>query len=316
MSTPRPGMDPELYAALDAAGVAALATITDIEQARADLRVLTAPPTALRPVRTKDRSITGCDGRSIPLRVYWPDAPAASYPIVVFYHGGGFALGDLDLYEELCRTICLDTDAIVVAPAYRLAPEHPFPAAVDDAWSVLRWVGEHARELGGDPARIAVAGDSAGGNLAAVAAQLARDGGGPALVYQWLLYPVTTFDFTLPSIAENADAPILNLANAVVLLNWYAPGADLLDPPPTLAPARGHLVGLPPAYVGTAGLDALRDDGARYAALLQSAGVPVELRCADTLIHGYAYFAAAVPAAAAALQEALLPLRAALHPER
>jgi acetyl esterase len=201
---------------------------------------------------------------------------------------------------------------------YRLAPENPFPAAVDDAWAALQWVGEHAAELGGDPSRLAVAGDSAGGNLSAVVAQLARDNGGPSLIFQLLWYPVTVGDLNLPSFIENVDAPILDRDVMAAFLAWYLPGIDVSEPaklPPTLAPANtADLSGLAPAYIGTAEHDPLRDDGARYAELLGAAGVPTELHNEGTLIHGFVNFALMIPAAAEATNRGLAALKAALHP--
>jgi acetyl esterase len=198
---------------------------------------------------------------------------------------------------------------------YRLAPEHPFPAAVDDAWAAIQWVAEHAAELGADPDRLAVAGDSAGGNLSAVMTQLARDAGGPVIRFQLLWYPATTGDLSLPSFTENADAPILDLAAVKGFTKWYvSKDVDLTNPPATLLPARAaSLAGLPPAYIATAGHDPLRDDGARYAALLRAAGVPVELDLAETLVHGYLGYVGVVPAVTEAAGRALAALHAALH---
>jgi acetyl esterase len=183
----------------------------------------------------------------------------------------------------------------------------------------VQWVGEHAAELGGDPNRIAVAGDSAGGNLAAVMAVLARDNNGPELTFQLLWYPVVTADLSLPSHTENAFAPILDREVIAAFLTWYLPAdVDITDPavlPITLAPANAaDLSGLPPAFVGIAEHDPLRDDGARYAEMLNAAGVPAELSNEPTLVHGYASFAPVIPAAAAATERGLMALRKALHP--
>ena len=202
----------------------------------------------------------------------------------------------------------------MVSVQYRLAPEHPYPAAVEDVWAATQWVAEHAAELGADPDRLAVAGDSAGGNLAAVVAQLARDAGAPAIRFQLLWYPATTWDTSLPSFTENADAPILGGGAVKGFSRWYAGDLDLSDMPATLAPrAPRNLAGLPPAYIAVAGHDPLRDDGARYAELLTAAGVPVELHKAETLVHGYLGYAGVVPAATEATERGLSALRQALQ---
>ena len=230
---------------------------------------------------------------------------------MVFIHGGGWTVGDLDTYDGQARMHAAGADAVVIAVDYRLAPEHPFPAAVEDVWAAAQWLTASAAEIGVDASRIAVAGDSAGGNLAAVVAQSARDAGIP-LRFQLLWYPSTTFDTSLPSFAENANAPILDLASCKGFSRWYVGDLDLTDPPVTLVPARGELAGLPPAYIAVAGHDPLRDDGARYAELLDAAGVPVELHLAETLVHGYLGYAGIVPAATEATERGLQALRAAL----
>lgn len=264
-------------------------------------------------VRVSDRVIDG-PGGPIPIRLYWPpDAMGDPPPIVMFFHGGGWVVGDLDTYDGDARHHAAVSGALVVSVDYRLAPEHPHPAAVDDAWAATQWVAAHGEELGADPSRLAVAGDSAGGNLAAVIAQLARDAGGPSIAFQLLWYPATTWDTSLPSFTENAGAPILDLAAIGEFSRWYAGHVDMSEPPATLVPARAaDLAGLPPAYIAVAGHDPLRDDGIRYGELLIAAGVPVEVHNAETLVHGYLGYAGIVPAATEAVDRALGALRAAL----
>jgi acetyl esterase len=263
------------------------------------------PPVA----KVEDRTIDG----GIGVRIYNPAPEATGQPIMVFYHGGGFVIGGLDSHDSMARAIALQAGAVVVAVDYRLAPEHPFPAAVDDAFTALKWVSEHAMELGGDPDRLAVGGDSAGGNLSAVVAVLARDAGGPPVKFQMLWYPVTHWGAEHPSISENGEAPILTVADMNAFREYYLGELDPATLGVKLSPASApDLSGLPAAYIATAGHDPLRDDGARYADLLSAAGVPVELYEAETMVHGYVMFATIVPAATEAFQRSLAALKAAL----
>jgi len=317
-STTRPGIDPILKALLDA--VPLEFTIDDgVEVAREKLRAIQPPPEMLPAMRIEERTVGFGDVTDIPVRIYWPPIDAHDdLPVVVFYHGGGWCIGDLDSHDHVARAHAVATEAIVVSVDYRLAPEHPFPQGVEDAWAALQWVGEHAAELGGDPARVAVAGDSAGGNLAAVTALRARDAGGPPPVFQLLWYPPTVGDQSLPSFTENADAPMLNRDVTDAFLTWYLPDVDMSDPKALstdLAPANAEsLAGLPPAYIGTAEHDPLRDDGAKYAELLTAAGIPVVLSNEPTMVHGFVSLALGAPAAAEAADRGLAALKAALHP--
>lgn len=310
-STAKPGLDSILQKVLEAVPFQ-LTTDGGPDEARQRFRDLPRRPVH-QGLRVEDRTIDGPAG-PIALRLYWPpEAGDAALPVVMFFHGGGWVVGDLDSYDADARRHAVGSGALVVAVDYRLAPEHPYPAAVDDVWAATRWVAEHVDELGADPNRLAVAGDSAGGNLAAVVAQLARDAGGPSVAFQLLWYPATMWDTSLPSFAENADAPILNIESVGEFSRWYARGQNLKNPPTTLVPGRAEdFGGLAPAYIAVAGHDPLHDDGVRYGELLAAAGVPVEVHDAETLVHGYLGYAGVVPAATDAVDRALSALRHAL----
>ena len=267
-------------------------------------------------LRVQNRSIDGPAG-PINIRIYWPPTDHGTPPVLLFFHGGGFVVGDLDTHDGTCRQHAVGASAVVVSVEYLLAPEHPYPAAVDDAWAATQWVAEHGSEIGADADRLAVAGDSAGGTISAVNAQRARDcadTGGPKLLFQLLWYPSTMWDPSLPSFTENADAAILDRDAIAAFSRWYAGEIDLSNPPPGMAPGRAeNLAGLPAAYIGVAGHDPLRDDWIRYGELLAAAGVPVEVDNAETLVHGYVGYAGVVPAATAGLDRGLAALRAALY---
>jgi acetyl esterase len=311
---PAPAIDPILQKVLDAVPFR-LSVADGVDVARRQLRDL--PRREFYPeLRVENRSIDGPAG-PINIRIYWPPADHAdpkAPPVIVFFHGGGFIAGDLDTHDGTCRQHAVGADAVVVSVDYRLAPEHPYPAAIDDAWAATQWVAEHGDELDADASRLALAGDSAGGTISAVIAQRARDKGGPSICFQLLWYPSTMWDPSLPSFTENAAAAILDRDAIAAFSRYYAGEVDLSDPPPGMAPGRAEsLAGLPPAYIGVAGHDPLRDDGIRYGELLAAAGVPVEVDNAKTLVHGYVGYAGVVPAATAALDRALAVLRAALH---
>jgi acetyl esterase len=227
----------------------------------------------------------------VPLRArhYAPAEGGGPHPLLVFFHGGGFVFGDLDTHDGVCRLLCRHAGAHLLAVDYRLAPEHPFPAAVEDARGAFSWACAHAHELGADPARIGVAGDSAGGNLAAVASQLAARDGGPAPALQLLIYPAT--DSTCRRRSRELFGEGLFLTNAH--MSWFEAsylgsvgGANGHDPraSPLLA---NDLSGLAPALVVTAGLDPLRDEGEDYAQALRAAGTPAALRRFPGFIHGF-----------------------------
>jgi acetyl esterase len=227
----------------------------------------------------------------VPLRArhYAPAEGGGPHPLLVFFHGGGFMYGDLDTHDGACRLLCRHAGAHLLAVDYRLAPEHPFPAAVEDARGALSWASAHARELGADPARLGVAGDSAGGNLAAVASQLAARDGGPAPLLQLLIYPAT--DVTRRRRSRELFGEGLFLTDAH--MSWFEASylGSVGDPnghDPRASPLLANdLSGLAPALVVTAGLDPLRDEGEDYAHALAAAGTPVMLRRFPGFIHGF-----------------------------
>ena len=252
-------IDPILQKVLDAVPFR-LSADDGVDAARRQLRDL--PRRSFHPeLRVEDRAIDGPAG-PLNIRIYWPPTDDAAPPVVVFFHGGGFVVGDLDTHDGTCRQHAVGASAVVVSVEYRLAPEHPYPAAIDDAWAAVQWVAEHGSEIGADASRLAVAGDSAGGNISAVIAQRSRDDDGPPILFQLLWYPATLWDSSLPSFTENAGAPVLDSAAVAAFSRYYAGEIDLFNPPPGMAPGRAaNLADLPAAYIGVAGLDPLRDDG-------------------------------------------------------
>ena len=270
------------------------------------------PPPGEDVASVEDLEVPGPDG-PLPVRVYRPDGAAVPAPVVVFFHGGGWVLGSIATHDATCRGLANRTGAVYVSVDYRLAPEHPYPAAPEDCYAATCWVADHAADLGVDPGRLAVAGDSAGGNLAAVVCQMARDRSGPAIAFQLLIYPVTDLDFDRwPSMEENADGPLLTREG----MDWFARhyvGTLPFTGDPYAAPIRAaDLSGLPPAYVATAGHDPLRDEGAGYAEALAAAGVTVGYDNFATMIHGFVGFADVVPAAGEARDRIAAALAAGL----
>jgi acetyl esterase len=237
------------------------------------------------------------------LHVHRPTGVDGPLPVVVNFHGGGWCLGTPEQSAWLASHVAELAGCLVVSPTYRLAPEHPYPAPVEDAWAVLRWVAEHAAELGGDPTRIAVMGDSAGGNLAAVTSLMARDAGGPALRAQVLVYPAVEMYERYPSEEANARALVLTSDQMHTFGHLYmgeAYGAEDWQASPIRA--RSH-AGLPPALILTAFHDPLRDHGTKYAEVLRAAGSPVDLRDYGSGIHGFVSLPGVVPVARRALAD-------------
>jgi acetyl esterase len=284
-------LDPTLQLALAgmrAFGMNGLVIGGDVAISRAQMREMTqgfgGPQIH---VAVSDVSIPGPAG-SIAARHYRP-ATSGPAPLVVFYHGGGWTLGDLDTHDPLCRLTCRDAGVHVLSIDYRLAPEHPAPAAVDDAYAAFRWAYDHAERLGGIPGKVAVGGDSAGGNLAAVVSQIARDEGAPQPVLQWLIYPRTDFTALTRSLTLFADGFLLTKADIDWFTEQYLGASDAAATDPRISPLLAEsLTGLPPALIATAGFDPLRDEGESYAAALTAAGVGVDLRSMRSLTHGFA----------------------------
>ncbi|MGZ5968145.1 MAG: alpha/beta hydrolase [Polyangiales bacterium] len=285
-----------------------------VEEARRELEASADvfAPKRRELARVEDRKIPGPAG-PIPVRIYVPRGIAQPAPALVFYHGGGFALGSLDSHDAPCRVLADDARCIVVAVDYRLAPEHKFPAAVDDSVAAFRWVASEAAKLGIDPARIAVGGDSAGGNLSAVVAQITR-GEARKPAFQLLIYPATDMTMTAPSHEQMGHGFFLEHDTMVWFRDHYLNGPHEQRDPRASPLFEKDLSGLPPAYVVTAGFDPLRDEGEQYANRLREAGVPVEYRCHSSLFHGFISTTGRIERARPTLVECAAALREALRP--
>ena len=263
------------------------------------------------PVGTvEDRTIPGPDG-PIPVRTYTPEGKGP-FPILVYFHGGGWVAGSIDTHDRIYRSLTKSTECVTVAVDFRLAPEHKFPAALEDCYAATQWVADHPTAINGDPTRIAVGGDSSGGNLAAAVALMARDRGGPKLVYQLLLYPVT--DYYAPGTAsyqEYAEGYFITRNDMIWCWNHYTSSADDTRHPYAVPLQAVDLSGLPPAMVITSEFDPMRDEGEMYAARLREAGVPVSHTRYPGMIHGFVSMAGVVDQAKRALADASAGLRSA-----
>ena len=272
-----------------------------------DVPMLFGEPPAV--ARVEDLTLD-LPGRSIAARLYVPGGAASPAPLVVYFHGGGWVLGTLETHDGTCRALARASGAAVLSIDYRRAPEHRYPAAAEDCYAAVCWARDHAAALGCDGARLAVAGDSAGGNLAGAVAIMARDRGGPALRHQLLLYPVTDDDYSLPSYAENGGGEFY-LGQAAMEWFWghYLGGQS--DAPLAKIAHTPNLAGLPPATVLTAQYDPLRDEGMAYAARLAQAGVSVDAAVAPGMIHGFFSMFQAIPDALGWIERAGANLKAA-----
>ena len=278
-------------------------------EARAMYEAMQMPGVEVELAAVEDRTMPGAEGE-IPVRVYRPEAPGR-LPVLVYFHGGGWVIGSLDSHDAPCRELASKAGCVVVSVDYRLAPEARYPAAADDCFAVTRYVAENAAELGVDAQRVAVGGDSAGGNLGAVVAQMARDRGAPSLCFQLLIYPVTDADFGRGSYTENAEGYLLTTEAMRWFWGHYVPD-EAQRTEPYCAPLRAaSLAGLPPAFVQTAEFDPLRDEGEAYAKRLEEAGVATRAIRYDGLIHGFFAMGPLSPAAQAGVDDAAEALRAA-----
>ncbi|MDQ7810252.1 alpha/beta hydrolase [Amycolatopsis sp. A133] len=287
-------IDPELLPWLEMLPAVTLTDHESLLAARASMAQLGELLPAYEPVHPVDVRDTAAPGPSdapdVPVRVYAPANRTEAVPGLLYIHGGGFVLGNLDMFHTALLHLVDELGIVIVSVDYRLAPEHPFPAPVEDCYAALVWVAAKADELGIDPARLGVAGESAGGGLSAAVALLARDRGGPQLCFQYLGIPELDDRLDTPSMRDYTDTPIWNRPNAVHSWTSYLgaePGGA--DVSPYAAPARAaDLSGLPPAFVTTCQFDPLRDEGIAYAQRLAHAGVAVELRHYPGTFHGSA----------------------------
>jgi acetyl esterase len=283
-----------------------------VDEARQASEALSAMQGLTEPVASVENRTLPGPGGGIPVRIYAPFGKGP-FPVLLYFHGGGWVIGDIESSDGLCRTLTNAAGCIVVSVDYRLAPEHPFPAAADDAYHSTVWAATNASSFGGDPSRIAVCGDSAGGNLAAVVAQIARDRGKPAIQFQLLLYPVTDAACDTPSYSENAEGYFLTRDAMKWFWNHYVPN-DADRHHPYASPLRASsLAGLPAALVITAEFDPLRDEGERYAERMRAAGTPVQFTRYDGMIHGFFAMGAVIDQGRVAIQQSAAALRAAFE---
>ncbi|MCP4994792.1 MAG: alpha/beta hydrolase [Gammaproteobacteria bacterium] len=266
-----------------------LPSLDDLDTFRA---AWTAFCVARNPERPVDMAVedlqVSLDGHLRPVRIYRPTNQPALSPCILYFHGGGWVVNNLDTNDGVMWGLAQQSKAILIGIHYRLAPENPYPAAFDDSYNALIWAHEHAAELGIDPTRIVLCGDSAGGNLSAAVSLVARDRGGPAVLAQVLIYPCLSSNLETPAYQQNAEAPVLTKEAMRYFMDAYlGPDWPSVTDPYALPLFADNLSGLPPAYIHTAEFDPLRDDGLIYAGRLAVAGVPVIYRCAERMVHSF-----------------------------
>jgi acetyl esterase len=261
--------------------------------------------------RVDNLEIVRPDGTVLPVRISIPHG-TGPFGVCLYFHGGGWVLNSIDTHDDLVRRLTAESGCVFVNVEYRLAPDDKYPAAAEDAYTALLWVHEHAAEIAGDPSRIAVAGDSAGGNLAAVSCLMTRDRGGPPIAFQALIYPITDCDFERPSYQSNSEGYFLTRREMLWFWNHYVSSPEQMLEPYASPMRAKSLRGLPPASILTAEYDPLRDEGEAYAQALRAAGVEVSVHRYDGLIHAFVRRVREFDAAHAAIREIGGQLRAAI----
>ena len=257
--------------------------------------------------KVEDRSVSWRDAE-VPVRIYTP-AGTGPFPILIWCHGGGMVVGDLETADATARHLTVETGCVTVSVDYRLAPETKFPGACDDCYAAAVWASDNAASIQGDAARMAVGGDSAGGNLAAVVAQMGRDRANPDLAFQLLVYPMTSLDFETPSYVDNADGYLLTRDSMKWYWDQYLGASDDPNHPYAVPSRAGSFKNLPPALVITAQFDPLRDEGEAYAKNLEAAGVPTTHSRYDGMIHGFFGMSGTVDKAGQAVSEAAAAMK-------
>ncbi len=308
-------LHPQMKAILDqaaASGAKPFHTMTPAEARQAINALLEAFKGTPEPVaKTERREIPGPAG-GIPVQIYTPEGKAP-FPVLVYFHGGGWTIGEIASWDPFCRSLCNASGCVLMAVDYRLAPEHKFPAGPEDCYAAADWAAKNAAAIGGDPRRIAVGGDSAGGNLAAAVSLMARDRGAPNLAFQLLIYPATDAALDTPSQEQfQEDGYILSRQDMVWFWGHYLRNDDDKSNPYACPAEASDLHGLPQALVVTAGFDPLRDEGENYAARLQDAGVKCECVRYEGVTHGFVLFGSVLDEGRKAIADIGAALRAAL----
>ena len=303
-------LDPQAQAVIDTVNSLGLPAVWEVSPEQARINAAARPrPAGPEVARVEDRSIPGPDG-DVPVRIYTPEGDGP-FPILAWYHGGGWVIGDLESADGTARHLCKGSGSVVVSVDYRLAPETKFPGPAEDCYAASVWAVNNAASLNADASRLAVGGDSAGGNLAAAISLMAADRGGPAIAHQLLVYPVTERNYDTPSYSQNAEGFLL--ARDAMIWYWDAYLADSADADnPYAAPMKAaSLAGQPSSLVITAEFDPLRDEGEAYGRRLKEAGVPTTISRYDGMIHGFFGMVGIMDKSGQVMEEATAALRAA-----